>query len=42
MISKGSIAAREDMVAALEERLKSNPKGLISNRVYARFLLVPW
>ena len=33
-------AAREAMVAALEERLRSNPKGLVGNRGYARFLKV--
>jgi len=33
-------AARQAMVEALEERLKSNPKGLVGNRGYARYLKV--
>jgi hypothetical protein len=33
-------AAREAMVASLAERLKSNPKGLVGNRGYARYLKV--
>lgn len=33
-------SAREAMVASLVERLKSNPKALVGNRGYARFLKV--
>jgi transposase len=33
-------AARQAMVEALEERLRSNPKGLVGNRGYARYLKV--
>ena len=33
-------AAREAMVAALEERIKRNPKGLVGNRGYARYIKV--
>lgn len=33
-------AAREAMVAALEEKVRSNPKGLAGNRGYARFIKV--
>ena len=32
--------AREAIIAALEERLKTNPKGLVGNRGYARFIKV--
>jgi hypothetical protein len=31
-------AARQAMVEALEERLRTNPKGLVGNRGYARYL----
>ena len=33
-------AARQAMVEALEQRIKSNPKGLVGNRGYARYLKV--
>ncbi len=33
-------AARQAMVEALEERIKTNPKGLVGNRGYARYLKV--
>lgn len=33
-------AAREAMIAALEERIKTNPKGLVGNRGYARYIKV--
>jgi len=33
-------AAREAMVGALEERLRSNPKGLVGNRGYARYIKI--
>lgn len=33
-------AARQAMVEALEERIRSNPKGLVGNRGYARYLKV--
>jgi transposase len=33
-------AARQAMVEALEERLKSNPKGLVGNRGYARYIKI--
>lgn len=33
-------AARQDMAEALEERLRSNPKGLVGNRGYARYIKV--
>ncbi len=33
-------AAREAMIAALEERIKNNPKGLVGNRGYAKFIKV--
>lgn len=33
-------AARQAMVEALEERLRTNPKGLVGNRGYARYLKV--
>jgi hypothetical protein len=33
-------AARQAMVEALEERLKNNPKGLVGNRGYARYIKV--
>jgi transposase len=32
--------ARQAIIAALEERLKSNPKGLVGNRGYARYIKV--
>ena len=34
------VAAREAMVAALEEKVRSNPKALVGNRGYARFIKV--
>jgi transposase len=33
-------AARQTIIEALEERIKSNPKGLVGNRGYARFIKV--
>jgi transposase len=33
-------AARQAMLAALEERIKNNPKGLVGNRGYARYIKV--
>lgn len=33
-------AAREAMVAALEEKVRNNPKALVGNRGYARFIKV--
>jgi hypothetical protein len=33
-------AARQAMIAALEERIKTNPKGLVGNRGYARYIKV--
>ena len=33
-------AARQAIIEALEERIKSNPKGLVGNRGYARFIKV--
>jgi len=33
-------AARQAIIEALEERIKSNPKGLVGNRGYARYLKV--
>jgi transposase len=33
-------AARQAMVAALQERIKTNPKGLVGNRGYARYIKV--
>lgn len=33
-------AARQAIIEALEERIKNNPKGLVGNRGYARFLKV--
>ena len=33
-------AARQAIIEALEQRLKSNPKGLVGNRGYARYLKV--
>jgi transposase len=33
-------AARQAMVEALEERLRTNPKGLVGNRGYARYIKV--
>jgi len=33
-------AARQAMIEALEERIKSNPKGLVGNRGYARYIKV--
>jgi transposase len=33
-------AARQSMIAALEERIQTNPKGLVGNRGYARYIKV--
>lgn len=33
-------AARQAMIVALEERIKTNPKGLVGNRGYARYIKV--
>lgn len=33
-------AARQAMITALEERIKTNPKGLVGNRGYARYIKV--
>lgn len=33
-------AVRQAMIAALEERIKTNPKGLVGNRGYARYIKV--
>ena len=33
-------AARQAMILALEERIKTNPKGLVGNRGYARYIKV--
>lgn len=38
--AKKDAAARELMVKALEERVKSNPKGLVGNRGYAKYLKI--
>jgi transposase len=34
------VAARQAMVEALQERIKTNPKGLVGNRGYARYIKV--
>ena len=34
------MAARQAMVEALQERIKTNPKGLVGNRGYTRFIKV--
>lgn len=38
--ARKDVAARESMIKELEERIRKNPKGLVGNRGYARYLKV--